>query len=88
MLSPEQGDRVSPLSIHQAISELVDVSGQTFFIMANGMGKDAIRRINLMRFHNAVAISKRSLFAVWRSAGKEISGKKSKDFLNVADKNW
>lgn len=59
MLTQAERDRVSLLSIHQAISELVDVSGQTFFIMANDMGKDAIRRINLIRFHNAVTISKK-----------------------------
>lgn len=57
MLSQEKKDRVFPLPIRQTISELVEVSGQTFFIMANGLNKDAIRRINLMRFQNAVAIS-------------------------------
>jgi SynChlorMet cassette protein ScmC len=59
MLSKDKKDRVFLLPIRQAISELVDVSSQTFFIMANGMDKDAIRRLNLMRFHNAVALSKR-----------------------------
>jgi len=59
MLSPGKKDRAFPLPIRQAISELVDVSGQTFFIMANGMDRNAIRRINLMRFHNAVTLSKR-----------------------------
>ncbi|HEX7501988.1 MAG TPA: SynChlorMet cassette protein ScmC, partial [Acidobacteriota bacterium] len=59
MLSRDNKDRVFPLFSRQAISELVDVSGQTFFIMANGMDKDAIRRINLMRFHNAVALNKK-----------------------------
>jgi SynChlorMet cassette protein ScmC len=59
MLRQAGSDLLLPLPIRQVISELVDVSGQTFFIMANGMHKDAIRRINLMRFHNAVAISKR-----------------------------
>jgi len=58
MLIQAKSDRVSLMSALQAISELVDVSGQTFFIMANGMDKGAIRRINLMRFHNAVALSK------------------------------
>lgn len=58
MLSRSVGDHIFRLPIRQAISELVDVSGQTFFIMANGMDKNAIRRINLMRFHNAVALSK------------------------------
>jgi SynChlorMet cassette protein ScmC len=59
MLSRDNKDRVFHLSSRQAISELVDVSGQTFFIMANGMDKDAIRRINLMRFHNAIALSEK-----------------------------
>jgi hypothetical protein len=59
MLSQKDGDRVFRLPIRQAISELVDVSGQTFFLMANDMDKVVIRRINLMRFHNAVAISKK-----------------------------
>ena len=59
MLSRNKKDRVSPLPIRQAISELVDVNGQTFFILANGMNKDAVRRLNLMRFHNAVAISQK-----------------------------
>jgi SynChlorMet cassette protein ScmC len=58
MLRQGKDDRVCLLPIRQTISELVDVSGQTFFILANGMDKDAIRRINLLRFHNAVAISK------------------------------
>jgi SynChlorMet cassette protein ScmC len=59
MLSQNKKDRVFQLPLSQAISELVDVCGQTFFIMANGMDKDVIRRINLMRFHNAVALSKK-----------------------------
>lgn len=59
MLSQNNSDRIFQLPIRQAISELVDVSGQTFFIMANGMDRDVIRRINLMRFHNAIALSKR-----------------------------
>ncbi len=59
MMTQNKKDRVSSLSTRQAISELVDVSGQTFFIMANGMDKDAIRRINLMRFENAITMSKR-----------------------------
>jgi SynChlorMet cassette protein ScmC len=59
MLSRNIKDRVFQLPIRQAISELVDVSGQTFFIMANGMDKDAIRRLNLVRFYNAVAISQK-----------------------------
>jgi SynChlorMet cassette protein ScmC len=58
MLSQAGKDLLVPLPIRQIISELVDVSGQTFFIMANGMDKGAIRRINLMRFHNAVALGK------------------------------
>ena len=52
-------DRISALPFRQAISELVDVSGQSFYLLANGMDKNAIRRLNLMRFHNAVAISKK-----------------------------
>jgi SynChlorMet cassette protein ScmC len=60
MLAQAKKDQVFLLPPRQAISELVDVSGQTFFIMANGMDQDAIRRINLMRFHNAVALSKRA----------------------------
>jgi SynChlorMet cassette protein ScmC len=59
ILTQARKNEIALLPIRQAISELVDVSGQTFFIMANGMDKDAIRRINLMRFHNAVALSKR-----------------------------
>jgi SynChlorMet cassette protein ScmC len=58
MLVPKRKDRIILLPFRQAISELVDVSGQTFFIMANSLDKDAIRRINLMRFHNALALSK------------------------------
>jgi len=58
MLTQARKNGVALLPTRQAISELVDVSGQTFFILANGMNKDAIRRINLMRFHNAVALSK------------------------------
>jgi SynChlorMet cassette protein ScmC len=57
ILSQGKRDHAFRLPISQAISELVEVSGQTFFIMANGMDKDAIRSINLLRFHNAVAIS-------------------------------
>ena len=57
MMTQTKKDRVSSLSTPQAISELVDVSGQTFFIMANGLDKDAIRRINLMRFENAITMS-------------------------------
>jgi SynChlorMet cassette protein ScmC len=59
MLSQAGKDFLFPLPIRQIISELVDVSGQTFFIMANGMDKGAIRRINLMRFQNAMTISKK-----------------------------
>jgi hypothetical protein len=59
MLTQARKNCVALLPARQAISELVDVSGQTFFILANGMDKDAIRRINLIRFHNAVALSKR-----------------------------
>jgi SynChlorMet cassette protein ScmC len=58
MLTQNKKDRVSQLPTRQAISEMVDVSGQTFFIMANGMDKDAIRRINLLRFENAITMSK------------------------------
>jgi SynChlorMet cassette protein ScmC len=59
MLTQSKKDHVALLQKHQAISELVDVSGQTFFIMANGFAMDAIRHINLIRFHNAVVISKK-----------------------------
>jgi SynChlorMet cassette protein ScmC len=59
MLRQGPDDRISSLPLRQVISELVDVSGQSFFIMANGMNKDAVRRLNLMRFHNAVDISKK-----------------------------
>ena len=59
MLSQEKRDRAFPLPIRQAISELVDISGQTFAILANGMSKDALRSLNLMRFENATAISKK-----------------------------
>ena len=59
MLAQAKKDRVLLLSSSQAISELVEVSGQTFFIMANGLDKGPIRRLNLMRFHNAVALTKK-----------------------------
>ncbi len=59
MLSRGKTDRVFQLPIRQAISELVDVSGQSFVTLANGLSKGAFSRINLMRFHNAVAISKK-----------------------------
>jgi SynChlorMet cassette protein ScmC len=58
MLTQKKKDRVSLLPSRQAISELVDVSGQSFVILANGLTRGAFRRINLMRFHNVVAISK------------------------------
>ena len=59
MLSKSKRDQAFPLPVRQAISELVDVSGQSFNILANGMDLGAIRRINLMRFHNAVALAKK-----------------------------
>jgi len=59
MLSQSQEDRIRRLGSRQAISELVDVSGQTFIVLANGMGRESCRRINLMRFHNAVAVTKK-----------------------------
>ncbi|MCX6558546.1 MAG: SynChlorMet cassette protein ScmC [Candidatus Aminicenantes bacterium] len=59
MLSKNKKDHISQLPIRQAISELVDVSGQTFAILANGMSMGALRRINKMRFHNAIAVSKK-----------------------------
>jgi len=59
MMSQGGEDRIWRLPERQAISELVDVSGQTFAILANGMNKCAFRRLNLMRFFNAVAISKK-----------------------------
>lgn len=58
MLSQNKKDCVFQLPVCQAISELVEVSGQAFFIMASGMSKDTIRRLNLMRFGNAIEISK------------------------------
>jgi SynChlorMet cassette protein ScmC len=58
MLSQCRENRIRRLGSRQAISELVDVSGQTLVVMANGMSPDALCRINLMRFHNAVAIAK------------------------------
>ena len=59
MLVQKNKDRISLLPFRQAISELVDVSGQSFYLLANGMGLNAIRRLNLRRFHNAVTISKK-----------------------------
>jgi SynChlorMet cassette protein ScmC len=58
MLRQGKDDRVCLLPVRQAITELVEVSGQSFFKMANGMSKDTIRRLNLMRFGNAIEISK------------------------------
>lgn len=59
MLSQNGKDRAIPLPIRQAISELVGVSAQIFSVMANDMERAALRCINLLRFHNSVAISKK-----------------------------
>jgi SynChlorMet cassette protein ScmC len=59
MLRQCQDDRISLLPLRQVISELVDVSGQTFTILANGMSQSALRCLNLMRFHNAVVMAKK-----------------------------
>lgn len=59
MMTQNKEDRLYGISMRQAISELVDVSGQTFAILASGMDKGALRHINLMRFQNAVALSKK-----------------------------
>ncbi len=59
MLAQAGKDRVLPLLSRQAISELVDVSGQTHFIMTNGLDKAAIRRINALRFTNILDIAEK-----------------------------
>lgn len=58
MLAQKKRDRMEKLSYMQAISELVDISGQSFVIVANGLGIAAYRRANLARFHNAEKIAK------------------------------
>lgn len=58
MLAQGNQDRLHELPYLQAISELVDIASQTFVILANGLDIGAIRRINVLRFHNAATIAK------------------------------
>jgi SynChlorMet cassette protein ScmC len=59
MLEQGKRDKMDELSYLPAISELVDIAGQAFVILANGVDITAYRRINLTRFHNAEKIVKR-----------------------------
>lgn len=59
MLVQGKKDFVSRQKSVRSISELVDVSGQTYFIMANGLKKASLRRINVLRFNNSLNIVKK-----------------------------
>lgn len=58
MLEQKRLDRMEKLPYLQAISELVDIAGQAFVIVANGLDIAAFRRVNLARFHNTERIAK------------------------------
>lgn len=59
MLAQSEADGMHEMPYLQAISELVDIAGQAFVILANGLDPATYRRINLTRFHNAEKIAKR-----------------------------
>jgi SynChlorMet cassette protein ScmC len=56
MLRQGKNDLLCPFPVLQIISELVDVSGQASWYLPMEMNRNAIRRINLIRFHNAIEI--------------------------------
>jgi len=58
MLAQSKMDRMHDLPYLQAISELVDIAGQAFVLLANGLDIAAYRRANLVRFGNAEAIAR------------------------------
>jgi len=58
MLSQYEKDQLEFLSHNQAVSELVDVSGQTLVYATGGMDDDVVREVNLARFHSAVEVAK------------------------------
>jgi len=59
MLAQHEADQLELLSRNQAVSELVDVSGQTRVFMTGEMDESVARRVNLQRFHNTVAMARK-----------------------------
>lgn len=58
MLSQHEKDKLKLLSQNQAVSELVDVSGQTLVYMTADMDDGVVRGVNLTRFYNAVEMAR------------------------------
>ena len=58
MLAQHKRDQLQTMSYYQAVSELVDISGQTTMFMTGEMEQNVARRVNLMRFHNALLLAK------------------------------
>lgn len=58
MLFQHETDRLKPLSFHQAVSELVDVSGQTGVYLTAELDQEVVREVNVTRFHNAVEMAR------------------------------
>lgn len=58
MLSQHQEDKLEGLSHQQAVHELVDVCDQTRLFMTGDMPGNIVRRVNTLRFNNALAMAR------------------------------